>query len=145
MNVWVDLKLKMALLCCPPSLSLYISILVLSVTVSSAVKSNELQVIKSELTQIKFNIDALLGRLERITEDKHIAAGEFHLHQATRKIQLYSTHLYRVLFLYQVESTKGRKCLCENQGLKPVQETKSEPQTKVIYNVPEQNRYFETG
>lgn len=86
MNVWVDLKLKMALLCCPPSLSLYISILVLSVTVSSAVKSNELQVIKSELTQIKFNIDALLGRLEQITEDKHFAAGEFHLHQSTRNI-----------------------------------------------------------
>uniref|UniRef100_A0A673YP72 RALY heterogeneous nuclear ribonucleoprotein n=1 Tax=Salmo trutta TaxID=8032 RepID=A0A673YP72_SALTR len=109
-----------------------------------SVNSNELQDIKSELTQIKFNIDALLGRLERITEDKHITAGEFHLHQATRKIQLYSTHLYRVLFLYQVESTKGRKCLCENQWLKPVQETKSEPQTKVIYNVLEQNRYFES-
>jgi hypothetical protein len=103
----------------------------------SAVNSNELQ-------EIKFNIDALLGRLERITEDKHIAAGEFHLHQATIKIQLYSAHLYRVLFLYQVESTKGRTCLCENQGLKPVQATKSEPQAKVIYNVPEQNRYFES-
>ncbi|XP_055764344.1 RNA-binding protein Raly isoform X2 [Salvelinus fontinalis] len=39
-----------------------------------SVNSNELQDIKSELTQIKFNIDALLGRLERITEDKHNAA-----------------------------------------------------------------------
>ncbi|MBN3320469.1 RALY protein, partial [Atractosteus spatula] len=36
-------------------------------------KSNELQAIKSELTQIKSNIDALLGRLEQITEDKHSA------------------------------------------------------------------------
>ncbi|KAK1157604.1 hypothetical protein AOXY_G23729 [Acipenser oxyrinchus oxyrinchus] len=38
-----------------------------------AVKSNELQAIKSELTQIKSNIDALLGRLEQITEEKYSA------------------------------------------------------------------------
>ncbi|MGH0174082.1 UNVERIFIED_CONTAM: hypothetical protein FKN15_066855 [Acipenser sinensis] len=36
-------------------------------------KSNELQAIKSELTQIKSNIDALLGRLEQITEEKYSA------------------------------------------------------------------------
>ncbi|XP_041748527.1 RNA-binding protein Raly isoform X2 [Coregonus clupeaformis] len=50
------------------------SVLPSSTIKQKSVKSNELQAIKSELTQIKFNIDALLGRLEQITEDKHIAA-----------------------------------------------------------------------
>ncbi|KAM3622216.1 uncharacterized protein V6R79_021948 [Siganus canaliculatus] len=44
----------------------------------TAVRGSELQAIKSELTQIKSNIEALLGRLEQITEDTppHISATE---------------------------------------------------------------------
>ncbi|NXQ04945.1 RALY protein, partial [Vidua macroura] len=37
-------------------------------------KSSELQTIKTELTQIKSNIDALLGRLEQIAEEQKLSA-----------------------------------------------------------------------
>ncbi|NXL21771.1 RALY protein, partial [Setophaga kirtlandii] len=38
-------------------------------------KSSELQTIKTELAQIKSNIDALLGRLEQIAEEQKLSAG----------------------------------------------------------------------
>ncbi|KAK4812758.1 hypothetical protein QYF61_018307 [Mycteria americana] len=40
----------------------------------SPVKCSELQTIKTELTQIKSNIDALLGRLEQIAEEQKMSA-----------------------------------------------------------------------
>ncbi|XP_036007697.1 RNA-binding protein Raly isoform X2 [Fundulus heteroclitus] len=61
--------------------SLPVKVLACSATVLPAngnkrrsVKGTELQAIKSELTQIKSNIEALLGRLEQITEETRIAA-----------------------------------------------------------------------
>nr|XP_012610156.1 RNA-binding protein Raly isoform X1 [Microcebus murinus] len=49
-----------------------------AITTSSAkikLKSSELQAIKTELTQIKSNIDALLGRLEQIAEEQKANPG----------------------------------------------------------------------
>ncbi|NXI27551.1 RALY protein, partial [Sterrhoptilus dennistouni] len=40
-------------------------------------KSSELQTIKTELTQIKSNIDALLGRLEQIAEEQKLSTGQW--------------------------------------------------------------------
>ncbi|NWW02355.1 RALY protein, partial [Oreocharis arfaki] len=51
-----------------------------AITNSSArlkLKSSELQTIKTELTQIKSNIDALLGRLEQIAEEQKLSAGQW--------------------------------------------------------------------
>ncbi|NXG51687.1 RALY protein, partial [Psilopogon haemacephalus] len=39
-------------------------------------KCSELQTIKTELTQIKSNIDALLGRLEQIAEEQKLSVGQ---------------------------------------------------------------------
>ncbi|NXK04308.1 RALY protein, partial [Herpetotheres cachinnans] len=43
-------------------------------------KCSELQTIKTELTQIKSNIDALLGRLEQIAEEQKLSAGQLGAH-----------------------------------------------------------------
>nr|XP_009679206.1 PREDICTED: RNA-binding protein Raly [Struthio camelus australis] len=45
----------------------------LSFLLSFPVKCSELQTIKTELTQIKSNIDALLGRLEQIAEEQKLS------------------------------------------------------------------------
>ncbi|NXX47225.1 RALY protein, partial [Tricholaema leucomelas] len=42
-------------------------------------KCSELQTIKTELTQIKSNIDALLGRLEQIAEEQKLSVGQCQL------------------------------------------------------------------
>ncbi|NWZ56238.1 RALY protein, partial [Haliaeetus albicilla] len=43
-------------------------------------KCSELQTIKTELTQIKSNIDALLGRLEQIAEEQKLSTGQLGSH-----------------------------------------------------------------
>uniref|UniRef100_A0A8B9IPA6 RALY heterogeneous nuclear ribonucleoprotein n=1 Tax=Anser cygnoides TaxID=8845 RepID=A0A8B9IPA6_ANSCY len=47
-------------------------------------KCSELQTIKTELTQIKSNIDALLGRLEQIAEEQKLSTGQLGVYRSLR-------------------------------------------------------------
>ncbi|NXL79129.1 RALY protein, partial [Leptocoma aspasia] len=55
-------------------------------------KSSELQTIKTELTQIKSNIDALLGRLEQIAEEQKLSAGHPGQAQAVAQLPALTGH-----------------------------------------------------
>ena len=107
-NVWVDLKLKW-LFFADPLLSLYISILVLSVTVSStSYRQSNQSWLSSSSTLMRCSAE-----WNRSQKTNTLPRGEFHLHQATRKIQLYRLQLYKEHSLSGWSQQKVKQ-LCEN-------------------------------
>uniref|UniRef100_A0A8B9GCT5 RALY heterogeneous nuclear ribonucleoprotein n=1 Tax=Amazona collaria TaxID=241587 RepID=A0A8B9GCT5_9PSIT len=73
-------------------------------------KCSELQTIKTELTQIKSNIDALLGRLEQIAEEQKVSTGQLGCHQASPALRRVAWLLLSQRYGRRWRAAKAKSC-----------------------------------